>query len=108
LYQTIFADDFVFYFDDADVVDEIPASWGLQDELDAAEAMFEITGADNIQLTLTLPQDFSEPACDTGALEGVAYDIRVTIEDYTYLAIAEADFFLVKPTARKNRRRVAQ
>ena len=95
-YSTLFTDDFVFYFDDGDVGGDIPTSWGLQEELDAVEGVFERAGADNITLHLQLPEDYTEPEGDSCWANGVVYDLRVTIEDTTYLAQAETNFFLEK------------
>lgn len=68
----------------------------MQEELDAAKALFKRAGAENIELNLTMPEDFSEAEGDSCIVEGVAYEIRVRIDDTTYLAQATANFFLEK------------
>ncbi|MBD3371848.1 MAG: hypothetical protein GF403_03935 [Candidatus Coatesbacteria bacterium] len=95
-YAGVFTDEFIFYFDPQDVDHGLPPSWGLQDELDAAGNIFDIVGANNIELTLTMPDGFDEPEDDTCTVNGVAYEIRVTHpdDDIIYAAQGMCNFSL--------------
>ena len=87
-YEKIFADGFTFYFDQLDIIDGAPESWGRAAELDAASVIFVNADADDIELTLALPDDFTEPDGDTCNLNNLAYQISVTFDDVTYEAEA--------------------
>lgn len=97
-YAGVFTDGFIFYFDPQDVDQGLPPSWDLQDELDAAGNIFDNVGANNIELTLTMPDGFEEPEGDTCTINGVAYDIRVTVpdDDIIYAAQGMCNFSLEK------------
>lgn len=70
----------------------------MQDELDAAGNIFDKVGANNIELTLIMPDGFDEPEDDTCTINGVAYDIRVAVpdDDTIYPAQGMCNFSLEK------------
>lgn len=88
-YAGIFTDEFIFYFDPQDADQGLPPCWDLQDELDAAGNIFDNVGDNNIELTLTMPDGFEEPEGDTCTVDGVAYDIRVTVPDDDIIIVAQ-------------------
>ncbi|MBD3400633.1 MAG: hypothetical protein GF399_09925 [Candidatus Coatesbacteria bacterium] len=93
-YVELLHEDFVFYFDEEDVGGDIPSSWGYQDEIDATENLFEKAQAFNITLDLIIPGDYTDPeeGEDEMWVYDVAYDLRVRIDDTTYLAQATANY----------------
>ncbi len=90
-YAGIFTDEFIFYFDPSDVDQGLTPCWDLQDELAAAELLFDNVGANSIELTLTLPDGFEEPDGDTGAVNGAAYYIQVAVPDYDLIYVAQGN-----------------
>jgi hypothetical protein len=83
---TLDASSYLFHFSESDQQDpdwDAPETYSYEEDTNSTENMFNAVGAENIELTLTLPE-FEEPGDDvnTFIVEEVGYDLYVTIPAY--------------------------
>ena len=99
---TLDANSYLFHFSEYDQQNPdwgIPETYSYTQDTDSTERMFADIGAENIELTLSLPE-FEEPGDDvsTFVVDEIGYDLYVTIPDQslTYHARGRCKFELTK------------
>jgi hypothetical protein len=96
-YSWLLDDDFTFYLDPGDVYEHgLPQSWGYETEVEQTERMFET--ADGLTLDLYFEDDYSGPgsAEEEWPVDGVDYHLLLRLEDTTYQADGQANFFTLR------------
>ncbi|MCD4734365.1 hypothetical protein K8R78_09045 [bacterium] len=80
---TLDANSYLFHFCEQDQqLWDAPETFSYEEDINSTENMFNAVGAENIELTLTLPE-FEEPADDvnTFVLDEVPFSLYVTLPD---------------------------
>ena len=104
-YETLIHDNFTFYFSEHDVNDPddpLPATYNKVEDLESTLGLFENDGigAENSDLTLSLPEDYYPPGDDetTERISHIPYDLSVTVpaKNITYHAQHTASFELTR------------
>ncbi|MCD4732831.1 hypothetical protein K8R78_01185 [bacterium] len=101
-YETLIHDSFTFYFSERDQGQGLPATYNKVEDLQSTQSLFEndAIGAQNIDLTLAIPENYLPPADDetTERMSHIPYDLYVTIpaESMTYHAQHTASFELTR------------
>jgi len=106
-YDTLIHDNFTFYFSEHDQNNQdnpLPATYNKTEDLGATLRLFENDdiGAENIDLTLSIPDDYLPPSDDvdgaTDRINHVPYDLYVTVpsQSVTYHASHTASFEMTR------------